>query len=227
MSVWLGKFLYRHFPIRKDVALANLRLCFPEKGDGEIETIIEKAYTNVAKVFLEFLYFPKLTKENIKGVVEFPDESYRLIQSALERGKGLILMSGHFGNWEIVALAVGAFSPKPLSIIVHPFHNKPVDKYANRYRSLLGNSTVPMDNSVRASLSTLRENGIVALLADQSSAKESLTARFFGMERPDFSGPGSVCTQDACNHGDRFRDEKGRRDLQTCSQRDRLQRSRR
>lgn len=144
---------------------------------------------NIAKVLFEFLSFPKFTKETLKDVVEFPNESRQLLESALERGRGLILLSGHFSNWELVALAVGAFSPKKLSIIVHPFHNTAVDNLANKYRGLLGNSTVPMDNAVRASLSTLRENGIVALLADQSAAKEVAPAKFFGIEAPTYQGP--------------------------------------
>jgi KDO2-lipid IV(A) lauroyltransferase len=189
MAASLGRFFYRHIPIRRDVALTNLKLCFPEKGVNELEIILEKAYVNVATVFFEFLYFPRFTRENLHEVVEFPDESRHLIESALDRGRGLILISGHFSNWELVAFAVGAFSPKHFSIIVHPFHNKAVDKLANRYRGLLGNSTVPMGNSIRASLSTLRENGIVALLADQSSAKESLAANFLGIDVPTYQGP--------------------------------------
>ncbi|HUI29874.1 MAG TPA: lysophospholipid acyltransferase family protein [Candidatus Acidoferrales bacterium] len=189
MAASLGSFFYRHIPIRENVALTNLKLCFPEKGNDEIESILEKSYVNITTVFFEFLYFPEFTKDSLRNVVEFPDESRRLIESALERGRGLILMSGHFSNWELVALAIGAFSPKHFSVVVHPFHNKSVDKFANKYRELLGNSTVPMENSVRASLSTLRENGIVALLADQSAAKESTQAKFFGIDVPTFQGP--------------------------------------
>jgi len=191
MAAGIGRFCYRHLPIRKDVALANLKLCFPEKSDVELETIIEGSYVNFTTVLFEFLYFPKFTKENLKEVVEFTEESQHLIDSALQRGKGLVMISGHFSNWELMALAVGAFSPKRPLIIVHPFHNKAVDKIANRYRSLLGNSPVPMANSIRASLSQLNSNGIVALLADQSAAKESAPARFFGIEVPTFQGPAS------------------------------------
>ena len=185
----IGKFFYHHLPVRRDIALINLKLCFPEKSADEIESILEKAYVNVATVFCEFLYFPKFTRENLREIVEFPDEARRLIEFALERGRGLILISGHFSNWELVALAIGAFSPKQFTIVVHPFHNKAVDGLANKYRGLFGNSTVSMENSVRASLSTLRENGIVALLADQSSAKETLPANFFGITVPTFQGP--------------------------------------
>jgi KDO2-lipid IV(A) lauroyltransferase len=191
MAKSAGEFFYKRVPIRRQVALANLKLCFPQKDMSELEDILKKAYVNIATVFFEFLYFPKFTKEKLEELVEFPDEARRLIESALERGRGLILISGHFSNWELVALAVGAFSPKRFLIIVHPFHNRSVDRLANKYRGLLGNTTVPMANSVRASLSTLSKNGIVALLADQSAAKESPPARFFEMEVPTFQGPSS------------------------------------
>jgi len=187
----LGKFFYRYVPIRKDVALANLKLCFPEKTDEELQIILKKSYINVATVLFEFLYFPKFTRANLSETVNLPGESRRLVASALERGKGLVMISGHFSNWELVALAGGVLFPKPLTIIVHPFHNQAADKFANRYRSLLGNSTVPMANSIRASLSQLSSNGIIALLADQSAAKESAPALFFGIDVPTFQGPAS------------------------------------
>lgn len=187
----VGRFAYRRLPIRRDVALANLRLCFPERNDSALRSILEKSYVNIATVLFEFVYFPKFTKKNLEKVVEFPDEARNLIDSALRRGKGLILMSGHYSNWELEALAVGALSSKQFVIIVHPFQNEAVDRIANRYRELLGNATVPMSNSIRISISTLRENGVIALLADQSAAKESAPSKFFGMEVPTFQGPAS------------------------------------
>ncbi|MGO9481592.1 MAG: lysophospholipid acyltransferase family protein, partial [Candidatus Kryptoniota bacterium] len=89
MAARLGRFFYRHVPVRRNVALANLKLCFPEKGDHELENILEESYVNVATVLFEFLYFPKFTKENLKKIVEFPDVSRQLFESALERGRGL------------------------------------------------------------------------------------------------------------------------------------------
>ncbi|MGO9480887.1 MAG: lysophospholipid acyltransferase family protein, partial [Candidatus Kryptoniota bacterium] len=78
-------------------------------------------------------------------------------------------------------------------------------------RALLGNSTVPMANSIRASLSSLRANGIVALLVDQSAAKESATARFFGIDVPTFQGPSSFAlrTRSAVQIGFLIRKDDG------------------
>ncbi len=191
MAASVGRFAYRHVRIRRKVALTNLRLCFPEKGSEELENILERAYVNIATVLFEFLYFPKFTTANLKDVVEFTAESRSLIESGFTRGNGLVMISGHFSNWELIALAIGASFPGKIQIIVHPFHNKGVDRLAERYRCHLGNSTVPMGNSIRAALTQLKSNGILALLADQSAARESAPARFFGIDVPTFQGPSS------------------------------------
>ncbi len=191
MAASSGRFAYKHLPVRGDVARTNLRLCFPEKTDEEIEKILEGSYVNVVTVLFEFLCFPKFTRESLREFVDFSGDMYRLIESDLERGKGLVMISGHFSNWELIALTVGTLSPKNLLIIVHPFHNETVDRVAERYRAHLGNETVPMDKSIRAALSQLTSNGILALLADQSPAKESPTAKFFGIDVPTFQGPAS------------------------------------
>lgn len=191
MARSLGRFAYRRLRVRRDVALANLKLCFPEKGDRELENILEGAYVNIATVLFEFLWFPKFTPENLKDVVDFSADSRRLMENGFKKGNGLVMMSGHFSNWELIALAIGACYPGKMQIIVHPFHNKAVDRVAERYREHLGNSTVPMANSIRAALTQLKSNGIVALLADQSAAKESASARFFNIDVPTFQGPAS------------------------------------
>ena len=153
--------------------------------------MLEGAYVNIATVFFEFLCFPKFTVENLKSVVEFSEESRRMVEDGLRKGTGLVMMSGHFSNWELIALTIGAYFPGRMQIIVHPFHNEAVDKLANKYRSRLGNSTVPMASSIRAALTHLKSNGILALLADQSAAKESDPAKFFGIDVPTFQGPAS------------------------------------
>lgn len=191
MAAAVGRFAYRRLKIRRDVALTNLRLCFPEKSDADLERILEGAYINMATVLFEFLCFPKFNAENLKNLVEFSEHSQRMVEDGLKKGRGLIMMSGHFSNWELIALTIGAHFPGRMQIIVHPFHNRAVDRVAEKYRCHLGNSTVPMANSVRAALTQLRSNGIVALLADQSAAKESDPAKFFGIDVPTFQGPAS------------------------------------
>ncbi len=191
MAAGVGRFAYRRLRIRRSVALTNLKLCFPEKDDAEIEKILEGAYVNIATVLFEFLCFPKFTAGNLGSFVDFSEESRRLVEDGLGKGRGLVMMSGHFSNWELIALTIGASFPGKMQIIVHPFHNEAVDRLANRYRGHLGNSTVPMANAIRAALTHLKSNGILALLADQSAAKESDPANFFGIDVPTFQGPAS------------------------------------
>jgi len=186
---FLGILAYHFFPYRKDVALANLKMCMPEKATVEIEKIIKGSYVNFATVLLEFLYFPKLNQSRLERLVEIPEDALKMMEGALKKGKGLILLSGHFSNWELNALAVGNVLTRKPMVIVHPFHNRFVDKIVNHYRSLLGNVTIPMEASVRGALITLRDNGVLALLADQSASRESPASIFFGMEVPTYQGP--------------------------------------
>jgi len=137
-----------------------------------------------------FLCF-RFTLEKLSSLVDFSEDSRKLMEEGLRKGNGLVMMSGHFSNWELIALAIGAHYPGRMQIIVHPFHNKAVDALVDKYRTRLGNSTVPMANAIRASLARLKSNGIVALLADQSAAKESAPATFFNVTVPTFQGPSS------------------------------------
>ena len=212
MGASVGRFFYKHVPVRRAVAMANLRLCFPDKPREDLEKIIALCYVNVATVLFEFLYFPKFDAKSLRELVEFPEKSRNLIKAALSRGKGLVMISGHFSNWELIAFSVGLFAPERFLVIVHPLHNKVVDELTDRYRCLLGNSTVPMGNSIRASLVRLKENKIVALLADQSAAKESAPAVFCGVEVPTFQGPASFAlkTGAAVHTGFLIRNEDGR-----------------
>ncbi len=191
MARAVGGFVYRRVRIRREVAFTNLRMCFPEKSDADLEKVLEGAYVNIATVLFEFLCFPKFNIENLKDLVDFSEQSRSMVENGLRRGKGLVMMSGHFSNWELIALTIGAHFPGKMQVIVHPFHNRAVDRIAEKYRRHLGNSTVPMAASVRAALTHLRSNGIVALLADQSAARESDPASFFGIDVPTFQGPAS------------------------------------
>jgi Kdo2-lipid IVA lauroyltransferase/acyltransferase len=101
----------------------------------------------------------------------------------------LIMLSGHFSNWELIALATGSAVQTPITIIVKTQTNKIVDAVINKHRTKLGNIVVPMELSVREILSTISRGGIVAMVADQSAPKESVFVEFFGRAVATFQGP--------------------------------------
>ncbi|CUS98915.1 KDO2-lipid IV(A) lauroyltransferase [Candidatus Kryptobacter tengchongensis] len=183
----LGIFAYHFIPYRKKVALDNLRKSFPEKSEKDIAKILKMAYVNFFITIFEFMNFQKLKPDDFKKMVTI--ENFNYVIEGLNKGCGLILMSGHFGNWELSAVVSGLEIGKPLNIIVKRQRNKFVDEEINKWRCLFGNKVIPMERAFRESLKILSEGGIVALLADQSAPKEGLYVDFLGRPASTFAGP--------------------------------------
>lgn len=183
----LGIFAYYFIPYRKKVALDNLRKAFPDKSEGEIKQILKMTYVNFFIAIFEFMSFPKFKPEDFKKIVRVENLNY--VYEALDKGRGLILMSGHFGNWELSAVVLGLEVGKPLNVIVKRQRNKFVDNEINKWRCWFGNKVIPMERAFRESLRILSEGGLVALLADQSAPKESLYVNFLGRPASTFAGP--------------------------------------
>ena len=183
----LGTLVYHAISGRRAVALDNLRRAFPEKSQREIHAIAKGAFRNFAITMVELLWFPRLTREVVNKLVRF--KNIDIMMDAYKRGKGLIMMSGHFANWELIALSVPLQSNLPLTGIVKPLHNRRIDELVNRYRCVHGNRTVPMGMSVREILKTLQEHRMVAMAPDQSGPMEGFFVDFFGRPASTHQGP--------------------------------------
>jgi KDO2-lipid IV(A) lauroyltransferase len=182
-----GYFFYYFIPIRKKTAYSNLKLAFPEKSGSEIRRIIKGCYVNVFIVIMEFIYFPRLTVDRLRKLIHASNAE--LINKKLEEGKGLILISAHFGNWELMAYGVSRLCGEPFNIIVKEQANKMLDKKINEIRELHGNKLIDMSSSLREVLKLLGNNKVVAILGDQSAPRESLVkADFFVKNVPTFEG---------------------------------------
>ncbi|MGE5316197.1 MAG: lysophospholipid acyltransferase family protein [Acidobacteriota bacterium] len=183
----IGSFIYRFVPFRKTVVMANLRLAFPEKTDAEREAIAREAYRNLFCTLIESLWFVRLTPELIREIVEIKNPE--VLQNALAQNKGLIVLGGHYGNWEMLALGIPPFTHVPFTVIVQKQRNPYVDAYVTRMRERLGNRMVVMERAPRVVLQTLHGGGALALLADQSGPQEGLFVKFFGHYTSTHKGP--------------------------------------
>ncbi len=178
----LGRFLglcaYVLSVPRRRVTMDNLTHAFPEKSPREIRTIARGAFQNYGISLVEMLWSGQAEKEELGQLVRLvnPEIAYK----ALERGKGLILLSGHFGSWELLVSSFLLKFGKPASVIVQLQRNRKIDAIIDAQRRRFNVTTIPMGPSVREVLKTLQNKGILFLLGDQSGPKESLFIEFFG-----------------------------------------------
>jgi len=182
-----GLFFYYFIPIRKRVAFRNLKLAFPEKSESEINSIIKKTYINVMTVIFEFFCLPHLQGEKLLRLLN-PDD-LKLLTEKLNEGNGLIIVSAHYGNWELTAYGCAQLIGEPFNVIVKEQSNKLMNRRINRIRELGGNKMIEINRAAREVLSLLRQNKIIAMLGDQSAPLgSSVKVKFFTDNVPTFEG---------------------------------------
>jgi len=175
----IGFFILKN---RRKIAVKNLTFAFPEKTTKEITIIAKGSFQNLGITFFELFAMSSLRDEELHKMIDFGD-GLDLINTVNSRGKGMIFLSGHFGNWELIAYSVGVFTSLPITIIVKPQANEFADKFLNKYRTSRGNKIVSMYNAAKTIITVVKNKETIALLADQSATKDKdVFVNFF--ERP-------------------------------------------
>jgi KDO2-lipid IV(A) lauroyltransferase len=185
-----GKFFYFVIPIRKNTAISNLKLAFPDKNEQEIKEIVKGCYVNVLTVIAEFFYMEHLSAEKLRNLLKV--SNIEMIDEKLKQGKGLIFISGHFGNWELTAYGIPKLLIRSLNVVVKEQTNKKVNSGIDRIRTSGGNRMIEMKNSIREILTVLKSNGMVAMLGDQAAPKENVKVDFFVKGVPTFEGTAKI-----------------------------------
>ena len=174
-------------PIRKKVVLKNLHIAFPENVIVTNKKLAYKIYLSFAITLVEILYLPYMSKNNIALAVECSNPE--LIIEKYNEGKGVILLSSHFGNWEFIAISVAIQLQLPFSVIVKPLRNPLVFDWMNKSRTRFGNEVVQLGISIRKTYQTLKEKKIVAMVADQRGPAEGVKVNFFKKNVAVYTGP--------------------------------------
>ena len=172
-------FLFYHIGTKNRlITLHNLMRSFPEKDTDEIISITKGVYRHFAIVAAEFFDMPYISKENISKWVDVDGlENY---QTAISQGKGVLSIVAHFGNWELMTIAV-PFYLKPMYIVYRPLDNKVIDNIVEYVRTLQGNELIPKGGSGKRIMDLLKDNQIIGILSDQNvSKREGVFVDFFG-----------------------------------------------
>ena len=183
----LGRFVFGVLGYRRDVTLSNLRRAFREKTDLALEEIARGAYENIGISLLELLWFPRLTRERVLKAVRF--DKPEILTKAYERGKGVLILTAHFGNWELLGQAIYVHFGFPINGLAKTQSNRLVNESIDKRRSRLGPKVIPMETSLRDVLRALRNGELVAIVADQAAPKENVPVEFFGTMVPTHQGP--------------------------------------
>lgn len=183
---WMGVLGYRLSARYRRVADKNLRLAFGDAlSDADRQALIKRVFRNFARMALvEFLKSSYLTPRSLGCLVRVDD--FAAIDALLARGKGVILVSAHLGNWELLARRAGRDGYGVL-VVARQSEDAAFNEITDRLRENGGYTVHPRGDSPRALLRKLRGNGVIAILCDQKS--EDVFVPFFGHSAGTVSGP--------------------------------------
>lgn len=192
-----GDLAYHLLASRRRVTLENLALIFGEQTSAAARvTLARTTFRNLGKHLVDFSRLYTLTPATYATMctVDGLEHAYALLQ----RGRGLLVISAHFGSWEL-APAIAMCLEVPLWVIVRPLDHPALDRLVDTYRRRCHCRTIPRHLAVPQSLEALRQGGIVAMLMDQSSLKrESVVVEFLGVQTYTSKGPALLARRAQC-----------------------------
>ena len=172
----IGTLAHRFLSRRRALTQRNLAFVFPEIEPVEIRQLSKAAFQNIGKTLTESIYSAKWTKEQLLAHAEV--QGWEHLESALARGRGVLLISAHLGNWEVMSMTLSARGCK-LTVVARRMDNPRLDPMVNRMRSHFGTVVIAGENSLKEMIRCLRRNEALGILMDLNQYQNGVFADFF------------------------------------------------
>jgi len=174
----IGAFAYRLFARLRTTGLRNLQLAFPDQSDAERESNLRKVYRNLGHQLAEFCQMPSYTPEIARSLIRYDGLDNYL--AARERGKGVLVLTGHLGAWELSSFHHSLMG-YPMGLVIRRLDNPLVDAFVNRIRCLHGNRVIHKNDFARGLIASMRAGETVGILMDTNmTPPQGVFVPFFG-----------------------------------------------
>lgn len=175
---WLAYHLDRRHRL---VAFDNLRQAFPGRySEAELDWLVRAVYRHFGTVLVEIIHLPrKMHARTWRRYFDLDATNGRVLVECLLSGRPLMLVTGHFGNWEMGGYTLGLFGFKGYAI-ARPLDNRFLDDFLRRFRESTGQRILAKHGDFDKIQMILNEGGVLATLADQDAGQRGLFVDFFG-----------------------------------------------
>ncbi|GJG88022.1 hypothetical protein tb265_32030 [Gemmatimonadetes bacterium T265] len=184
----LGRAGYRPLGIRRDVVESQLAAAFPEWPAGRVREVAAASYASLGRTTIEAALLPALGTGGVLALFAEVD-GWDVLEAARAEGRGVILVTGHLGNWEVGGSYVAARGV-PIDGIARQQENPLFDRFLTGTRERLGMRVVWDGEAVRRTPRALHAGRVVAFLVDQGTLGLASTwVPFFGRPAKTPRGP--------------------------------------
>ena len=160
-----------------DAVTANLKIIAPDADRKMIAVYKKNIFRNFAKYMVDFFRFSTIQRPDIENDIEF--SRLDIVDSALKKSKGVIVLTAHIANWELGGIAM-ALLGYPIVCVALTHHNKKINDFFTKQRENKGFNVIPLGNAAFRSLQALKRNKILALAGDRDFTQSGIVIDFFG-----------------------------------------------
>ena len=178
--------VYWTFGRLRRVGVRNLQLALPELPIAERTRILRRVYVHLGWQLVEFCRLNRYTAENTRDWLRTEGLDHYLAAQA--RGKGVLVVTGHLGAWELSGF-YHSLMGHPMGVVIRRLDNRRLDDYVNGIRCLHGNQVLHKDDFARGLLTAMRAGETVGILMDTNmTPPQGVFVKFFGIEACTASG---------------------------------------
>jgi len=191
LGIGMGWAAFHVFRLRRPVVLDNLQTAFGrEMNARELMALAARSYRQISMTFLELMIAPRFRKQ-IRQIL-LP-EHRKLFQGLLRQGRGLVVVSGHLGNWEFQGAAVPAGLAEPFTVAAVQQSNPYINRFITARRNAMGMQVAGTKEAMKLLVRALRNQRAIGMVADQSAApRVAVFVDFFGKIAGTMPGPAQL-----------------------------------
>lgn len=163
------------------VAEENLRHAFPQLPAARIEQLVRATYQHLVTLLIEIIRLPRvLHAANVARYVHYARaEDYDQVVGWVRRGRPLLVLCGHFGNWEIISYLCGLLGFRG-SVVARRLDNPYLDRFLTRFRRNTGQQILDKNEDYAKICGVLGRGGLLGLVGDQDAGPRGLFVDFLG-----------------------------------------------
>lgn len=170
---------------RHRLALRNLRAAFPQKSDGELRAILAECWRHFGRQLLMFVRMQRMSPDEVLARCDFLHRE--IFDEAVASGRGVIVISAHYGSWEVGGLAITSIASR-VHTVARRLDNEFLERDLAELRARTGAEVIDRRHAARPLLKALEEHAVIVLLPDQAVLpREGVLAPFLG--RPAWTTP--------------------------------------
>lgn len=182
----IGALAFRLVKRLRQVGLRNLQLAFPESSEAQRMALLREEYRSLGWQLAEFCQMSRYTQASASRFIRY--EGLDNYLAAKAHGKGVLIVTGHLGAWELSSF-FHSLMGHPMSMVIRRLDNPLVDEFVNRIRTLHGNRVLHKDDFARGLLTAMQQGETVGILMDTNmTPPQGVFVPFFGIDACTASG---------------------------------------